>query len=80
MVYPRGCGGTTIAAFPKLSIQGLSPRVRGNLLLADRLRAGKGSIPAGAGEPELVQVSQILSRVYPRGCGGTESASPEVSA
>ena len=50
-VYPRVCGGTTMDADPSAWTIGLSPRVRGNLLLpVHRHRAG-GSIPACAGEP-----------------------------
>ena len=53
------------------SYPGLSPRLRGNLVIVGLVVVGLGSIPAPAGEP-----GGILSRignlaVYPRACGGT---------
>ena len=50
---------------------GLSPRVRGNQNVSCEAVAADGSIPAGAGEPTGPTNSTPLSRVYPRGCGGT---------
>ena len=50
-VYPRVCGGTRVTSHLKLSPQGLSPRVRGNLSVAAFLWWAIGSIPACAGEP-----------------------------
>ena len=70
-VYPRGCGGTLLGDDAGVGGQGLSPRVRGN---PDRIlvgRAGKRSIPAGAGEPDRSRADPRRRRVYPRGCGGT---------
>ena len=57
--------------------QGLSPRVRGNRLVASlSVTTGfTGSIPACAGEPRLSESSRVLTRVYPRVCGGTLNAS-----
>ena len=70
-VYPRGCGGTHYAARGLWRTPGLSPRVRGNHHDPRRRAAHLWSIPAGAGEP-LTDVHVIsLTRVYPRGCGGT---------
>ena len=70
-VYPRVCGGTSIAVPESWTLPGLSPRVRGNLMdvvpLANLLR----SIPACAGEPlGLVGICGV-GLVYPRVCGGT---------
>ena len=50
-VYPRACGGTV--SFPKYhsSVNGLSPRVRGNHQSHAYIGAQVGSIPARAGEP-----------------------------
>ena len=70
-VYPRVCGGTA-PGWPFLwRVNGLSPRVRGNLQPVAYWIAGRGSIPACAGEPSRPWVMISLSRVYPRVCGGT---------
>ena len=53
---------------------GLSPRVRGNHRLQDRVRQAAGSIPARAGEPTAPTGSTPTRAVYPRACGGTQSA------
>ena len=70
-VYPRVCGGTLHAAPPDLRPRGLSPRVRGNpphyLLSGPEWR----SIPACAGEPNVMSEGVIEPSVYPRVCGGT---------
>ena len=50
-VYPRACGGTSQALFPRCSSAGLSPRVRGNLTRPAHLTRRQRSIPARAGEP-----------------------------
>ena len=50
-VYPRVCGGTRIMVSVRRRGEGLSPRVRGNLLPAHVERGELGSIPACAGEP-----------------------------
>ena len=50
-VYPRVCGGTRDKLLRGLSVAGLSPRVRGNLIGALVLGVGTGSIPACAWEP-----------------------------
>ena len=50
---------------------GLSPRVRGNLHLADAASRPVGSIPACAGEPLDGCGTRSSSGVYPRVCGGT---------
>ena len=70
-VYPRVCGGTDRAAYEELTVQGLSPRVRGNLRLRGCPRPNRGSIPACAGEPMYGDRYALLCRVYPRVCGGT---------
>ena len=70
-VYPRVCGGTLNPGPLWPSASGLSPRVRGNQLVA-RLRPNQvGSIPACAGEPESSAERTAMRRVYPRVCGGT---------
>ena len=50
-VYPRVCGGTAGRVTAADIENGLSPRVRGNLLAAHQNLITVGSIPACAGEP-----------------------------
>ena len=70
-VYPRRCGGTLFRAHQATYLVGLSPQVRGNPV-AGVVRAGeRGSIPAGAGEPEHGPLLLVDAEVYPRRCGGT---------
>ena len=73
-VYPRACGGTPLRQSPARRLQGLSPRVRGNLHVALVLAFLFGSIPARAGEPPRSPLSLFDKRVYPRACGGTGCA------
>ena len=70
-VYPRVCGGTFASGAYVYGGQGLSPRVRGNLVLPQRNRPRVRSIPACAGEPPPYQLVSQLFAVYPRVCGGT---------
>ncbi len=70
-VYPRVCGGTIVKWIKHEGIEGLSPRVRGNLALVSGLALGTGSIPACAGEPMASSARHWRFRVYPRVCGGT---------
>ncbi len=70
-VYPRGCGGTALFRLPATRVVGLSPRVRGNPDRHGGVDAGRGSIPAGAGEPIRAAIQRPKLSVYPRGCGGT---------
>ena len=75
-VYPRVCGGTAGTPRRPLLIDGLSPRVRGNLLIKDTMHGLDGSIPACAGEPRIMTPPSSLKSVYPRVCGGTWPPSP----
>ena len=70
-VYPRACGGTASAAWSFPSIEGLSPRVRGNQIQIRVAGRVHGSIPARAGEPNSWRPLDAKSWVYPRACGGT---------
>ena len=70
-VYPRVCGGTPGSRAKRLNQRGLSPRVRGNLALFLISTKPARSIPACAGEPGSGWRRELLSRVYPRVCGGT---------
>ena len=73
-VYPRVCGGTVEARKGVGNVHGLSPRVRGNRRLRNTSGAGKGSIPACAGEPSVHCTGVRRGQVYPRVCGGTAAA------
>ncbi len=71
-VYPRVCGGTRSRRGRMSRWSGLSPRVRGNLLINQDLASGKRSIPACAGEPGAGAGLPGAGAVYPRVCGGTK--------
>ena len=70
-VYPRVCGGTMNISSLGMSMQGLSPRVRGNRHRACIASILERSIPACAGEPAVRAEGRRVARVYPRVCGGT---------
>ena len=69
--YPRVCGGTFNISHIAFSLQGLSPRVRGNLVSALKIDTISGTIPACAGEPRSTSLVNDRNRDYPRVCGGT---------
>ena len=69
------CGGTSVSSAMVLTMYGLSPRVRGNLVGLSSLRVKGGSIPACAGEPAYEYKLYHGEEVYPRVCGGTCHAS-----
>ena len=70
-VYPRVCGGTREQNQWPQNSRGLSPRVRGNQILAVVIGFNSGSIPACAGEPTSGGWHRLQYSVYPRVCGGT---------
>ena len=70
-VYPRVCGGTASQLRRLAPVEGLSPRVRGNLDRQLLVRRDDGSIPACAGEPRHLIPDKLILGVYPRVCGGT---------
>ena len=72
-VYPRACGGTSSTPTPTIRANGLSPRLRGNLLRSLDITTKTGSIPAPAGEPSQRRDVKGTLKVYPRACGGTPS-------
>ena len=72
-VYPRVCGGTRAYWYIQKHGEGLSPRVRGNLVGPCVGGVQGGSIPACAGEPAVHVQPSRRSGVYPRVCGGTSS-------
>ena len=65
------CGGTSSANALGVANEGLSPRVRGNLVDAIQAFVMGRSIPACAGEPGFATIDRRAGRVYPRVCGGT---------
>ena len=65
------CGGTATVPPTRKLMEGLSPRVRGNLVYGPESRFSEGSIPACAGEPGSCPFSVDPLGVYPRVCGGT---------
>ena len=79
MVYPRAYGGTHLAAPPdsylRISVNGLSPRIRGNpdYCVRSASTGGSRSIPAHTGEPAatLPKLPERPCKVYPRAYGGT---------
>ena len=73
-VYPRTCGGTSHASLDPAGERGLSPHVRGNPVSTLIPENDVGSIPARAGEPTSTRRPRKRRRVYPRTCGGTQTA------
>ena len=65
------CGGTIQRPGWRSQSSGLSPRVRGNLVLRTRKESPTRSIPACAGEPVTIKLDMDPDTVYPRVCGGT---------
>ena len=70
-VYPRACGGTGSGRARIATLNGLSPRLRGNLFGVQDHADAAGSIPAPAGEPSTPTAPVFVLSVYPRACGGT---------
>ena len=70
-VYPRVYGGTALGLASALACAGLSPRVRGNHILACGQVCACRSIPACTGEPLHRRVRRYRLPVYPRVYGGT---------
>ena len=68
------CGGTNTGKERLETLNGLSPRVRGNPAAAFSAMRRFGSIPACAGEPVLPPSALHSVQVYPRVCGGTVAA------
>ena len=73
-VYPRVCGGTGQVIAADLTAEGLSPRVRGNRVSTPPICRTRRSIPACAGEPNILPPVPCQPPVYPRVCGGTMPA------
>ena len=70
-VYPRACGATIKEIVAELQVRGLSPRMRGNLLMAIPHILRQRSIPAHAGQPTTSKPEKVQGWVYPRACGAT---------
>ena len=69
--YPRVCGGTVPLVPVAGHGHGLSPRVRGNPHDLGQVNTGSRPIPACAGEPNDINMTDALEAAYPRVCGGT---------
>ncbi len=74
-VYPRVYGGTLLPCCSPWCQTGLSPRVRGNLVVRSGDLGAEGSIPACTGEPKLSASLWRYAQVYPRVYGGTTAIS-----
>ena len=68
-VHPRGCGESLDSRGAKQTPRGPSPRVRGIPEQPRLHRPLLRSIPAGAGNPGLLERIEDAVRVHPRGCG-----------
>ena len=75
-VYPRAGGGTEVMKVTETGVAGLSPRRRGNHGARRDHHRLLGSIPAQAGEPNVLFLAGDRDWVYPRAGGGTPSANP----
>ena len=73
-VYPRAYGGTVVLPLFRGLVEGLSPRVRGNLQRVFRALQMARSIPARTGEPLTPGRRERRPGVYPRAYGGTQAA------
>ncbi len=69
-VYPRPCGGNMTAPTQPSLLLGLSPPMRGKLVMGGPLILITRSIPAHAGETPCRVVRLSPTAVYPRPCGG----------
>ena len=76
-VYPRVCGGSKTARKLSQAATGLSPRVRGKLVVYRWQGAPSRSIPACAGEALAAVLPSLSPLVYPRVCGGSPSSPPK---
>ena len=69
--YPRECGGTQVLLDLPSTVEGLSPRVRGNRSRPTPAVSSRRAIPASAGEPAGDPAPPHAAAGYPRECGGT---------
>ena len=86
--HPRACGENGGDDGGDLIPNGSSPRVRGKLVAAHRVRAVRGLIPARAGKTPWLGLRVSVSAAHPRACGenltfvvrprGREGSSPRV--
>ena len=77
-VHPRVCGGADYRRDSDPVGEGPSPRVRGSRRLRPDPGAGRGSIPACAGEPNPLQAATLRVEVHPRVCGGARRSIPGI--
>ena len=76
-VYPRVCGGTGQVVQVDGRAVGLSPRVRGNRVLAGKSFLIAGSIPACAGEPSVRRAGSIPIDDAPANVGSIPACAGE---
>ena len=69
-VHPRACGGNLTERVSVHRVPGPSPRLRGKHRPRNPGIAGKGSIPAPAGETQQPGPPPPRTSVHPRACGG----------
>src|SRR5690554_4934369 len=74
-VYPRGCGERHLAGVDRLTVAGLSPRMRGTAVSLQDQVFNNRFIPADAGNGTPAPILIALEAVYPRGCGERKSLS-----
>ena len=67
--HPRACGENIQGFIDGIKNMGSSPRVRGKLVLAHRVRRAHGLIPARAGKTGFVGTGRGIRRAHPRACG-----------
>ena len=72
--YPRSRGATRLEAHVHQLVQGLSPLARGNLHHFTCGDAGKGPIPARAGQPLSARLGLPAYWAYPRSRGATSTS------
>ena len=78
--YPRACGATREMSFVTIVVEGLPPRVRGNLGGREAEVALHRPTPARAGQPAAPRRSPSPSSAYPRACGATLTSLSQKSA
>ena len=76
-VYPRVYGETLNISEDGVTLEGLSPRVRGNPDEKCSVKRWLGSIPACTGKPLIRNRFVRSTRVYPRVYGETGRQSPD---
>ena len=69
--YPHVCGATVLSNQHLLKMDGLSPRVWGNLFAFSTAMNVPGPIPTCVGQPKVNKSEVYYGRAYPHVCGAT---------